>query len=348
MTTLFNCQFRQTIIDTVSTTFNAFYNMATGTQTETVQQALTDSMARKADEADLADQTNPRSLDSPLNGGRRIDHVLQEAPLESFNEYLFALASHLGYWESEDTCLMIMKDIYEGQMGVKCDEAQVFAAGSVAYSDLPPSAPVPTAILRPAPVAMGAPMPTASPRIEISNMNQMAPAPPISLPTVTPSTPRATAESSVNNASTPATLIASPSVGNASSSFPGPPGTTPLTLKPSLFSTPGMGPPPASQIPSSVSPISNLMGPPPSHNRSSPGLSGPPPLMMAPPTSKSPLPATTNKSYPRPPGHASPPTIAGPPAAGSAAVMGMDPTAPRTDDGRPLAPPPIGGFYTKK
>ena len=317
--------------------------MATGTQTETVQQALTDSMSKKADEADLADQTNPRSLDSPLNGGRRIDHVLQEAPLESFNEYLFALASHLGYWESEDTCLMIIKDIYEGQMGVKCDEAQVLAAGSVAYNDLTPFAPVPTAILRPPPVAMGAPMPSTSPTIETSRMNRMAPEPPILLPTVTPATPHAKDESSGINASTPATLIATPSGDNASS---GPPGTTPSMPKPSLFSTPDIGPPPASQIPSSVSPISNLMGPPPSHNRSSPGLSGPPPRMMAPPTSTSPL-LTANKSYPRTLRHASSTTIAGPPAAVSNIVMGMDPTAPLNAD-RPVAPPPIGGFYTKK
>ena len=33
-----------------------------------------------------------------LNQGKRIDYVLQEAPFESFNEYLFALASHLVYW----------------------------------------------------------------------------------------------------------------------------------------------------------------------------------------------------------------------------------------------------------
>lgn len=33
-----------------------------------------------------------------LNGGRRIDFVLQEKPIESFNEYLFAIQSHLGYW----------------------------------------------------------------------------------------------------------------------------------------------------------------------------------------------------------------------------------------------------------
>lgn len=35
-----------------------------------------------------------------LNGGQRIDYVLQEKPIESFNEYLFALQSHLCYWLS--------------------------------------------------------------------------------------------------------------------------------------------------------------------------------------------------------------------------------------------------------
>ena len=33
-----------------------------------------------------------------LNEARRIDYVLQEAPLEFFNEYLFALTSHVCYW----------------------------------------------------------------------------------------------------------------------------------------------------------------------------------------------------------------------------------------------------------
>lgn len=36
-----------------------------------------------------------------LNGGNRIDYVLQEKPIESFNEYLFALQSHLCYWYIE-------------------------------------------------------------------------------------------------------------------------------------------------------------------------------------------------------------------------------------------------------
>ncbi|XP_072515022.1 triacylglycerol hydrolase DDHD2 isoform X2 [Salminus brasiliensis] len=47
-----------------------------------------------------------------LNCGRRIDYVLQETPIESFNEYLFAIQSHLCYWESEDTALLVLKEIY--------------------------------------------------------------------------------------------------------------------------------------------------------------------------------------------------------------------------------------------
>ncbi|XP_062994934.1 phospholipase DDHD2 [Elgaria multicarinata webbii] len=48
-----------------------------------------------------------------LNGGHRIDYVLQEKPIESFNEYLFALQGHLCYWESEDTVLLVLKEIYQ-------------------------------------------------------------------------------------------------------------------------------------------------------------------------------------------------------------------------------------------
>ena len=47
-----------------------------------------------------------------LNRGRRVDYVLQESPIESFNEYLFAIASHVCYWESEDTLLIIIKEVF--------------------------------------------------------------------------------------------------------------------------------------------------------------------------------------------------------------------------------------------
>jgi hypothetical protein len=33
-----------------------------------------------------------------LNGGRRIDYVLQESPLETFNQYISAVRSHVVYW----------------------------------------------------------------------------------------------------------------------------------------------------------------------------------------------------------------------------------------------------------
>uniref|UniRef100_A0A1Q3FIX4 Putative phosphatidic acid-preferring phospholipase a1 n=1 Tax=Culex tarsalis TaxID=7177 RepID=A0A1Q3FIX4_CULTA len=55
-----------------------------------------------------------------LNGTRRVDYVLQEAPLEFFNEYIFALTSHVCYWESEDTMLFLMKEIYSS-LGVQSD-----------------------------------------------------------------------------------------------------------------------------------------------------------------------------------------------------------------------------------
>uniref|UniRef100_A0A672NW73 DDHD domain-containing protein n=1 Tax=Sinocyclocheilus grahami TaxID=75366 RepID=A0A672NW73_SINGR len=57
-----------------------------------------------------------------LNGGKRIDYVLQEKPIESFNEYLFALQSHLCYWESEDTALLLLKEIYK-TMNILPDQA---------------------------------------------------------------------------------------------------------------------------------------------------------------------------------------------------------------------------------
>ncbi|XP_063304488.1 phospholipase DDHD2 isoform X1 [Pelobates fuscus] len=56
-----------------------------------------------------------------LNDGQRFDYVLQEKPIESFNEYLFALQSHLCYWTSEDTALLFLKEIYQ-TIGVSMDQ----------------------------------------------------------------------------------------------------------------------------------------------------------------------------------------------------------------------------------
>merc|ERR1719209_2886490 len=84
-----------------------------------------------------------------INQGARVDHVLQEAPMESFNEYVFALASHLCYWESEDTMLLILRQVYAG-IGVfsddrlggggSADPAPSLPHSSSTYVTSPPSA----------------------------------------------------------------------------------------------------------------------------------------------------------------------------------------------------------------
>ena len=101
-------------------------------------------------EEEALDSVNPTQINSLLNNENRIDYVLQEAPYESFNEYVFALGSHLCYWDSEDTILMILKDIYS-TMDVMSDE-QLAANEANALSSIQNPAPyvddTPTAIIR--------------------------------------------------------------------------------------------------------------------------------------------------------------------------------------------------------
>ncbi|KAJ8285949.1 hypothetical protein GJAV_G00032820 [Gymnothorax javanicus] len=80
----------------------------------------------KEEEAESPQETQSEAQNikvGMLNGGRRIDYVLQEKPIESFNEYLFAIQSHLCYWESEDTALLLLKEIYE-KLGVVFEQPQ--------------------------------------------------------------------------------------------------------------------------------------------------------------------------------------------------------------------------------
>ncbi|NWW97576.1 DDHD2 Phospholipase, partial [Caloenas nicobarica] len=75
----------------------------------------------KPEEPPVAKEETPPINVGRLNGGNRIDYVLQEKPIESFNEYLFALQGHLCYWESEDTVLLVLKEIYQTQ-GIPLDQ----------------------------------------------------------------------------------------------------------------------------------------------------------------------------------------------------------------------------------
>ncbi|KAM9312968.1 triacylglycerol hydrolase DDHD2 [Gastrophryne carolinensis] len=81
---------------------------------------LTEAKDVKLEEASVGQ--DPVHIDvGMLNGGQRFDYVLQEKPIESFNEYLFALQSHLCYWASEDTALLFLKEIYQ-TMEVSMDQ----------------------------------------------------------------------------------------------------------------------------------------------------------------------------------------------------------------------------------
>jgi len=62
------------------------------------------------DEETHIDEWDNRTI-GKLNQGRRIDYVLQHRPIEAINDYLFAFTSHVSYWDSEDTMLLIMKEI---------------------------------------------------------------------------------------------------------------------------------------------------------------------------------------------------------------------------------------------
>uniref|UniRef100_A0A3Q3ARF5 DDHD domain containing 2 n=1 Tax=Kryptolebias marmoratus TaxID=37003 RepID=A0A3Q3ARF5_KRYMA len=86
-----------------------------------VEEAAADVEAESSESAEQTEQ--PEIKMGMLNGGRRIDFVLQEKPIESFNEYLFAIQSHLCYWESEDTALLLLKEIYD-KLGVALEQPQ--------------------------------------------------------------------------------------------------------------------------------------------------------------------------------------------------------------------------------
>jgi len=99
-----------------------------------------------------------------INGGRRVDYVLQEAPFESLNEYMFAFASHLCYWESEDTVLFMCKEIYSwlGVVAVKADSPTKTASHeNTPLASLPP--PPTMQSVAPPPMMAAAPPPMMSP-----------------------------------------------------------------------------------------------------------------------------------------------------------------------------------------
>uniref|UniRef100_A0A2R5LCM6 Putative phospholipase ddhd2 n=1 Tax=Ornithodoros turicata TaxID=34597 RepID=A0A2R5LCM6_9ACAR len=116
---------KQKLVDSLRYTWNSIHDFArahrfSAAQVEAEMDSIVQEEIKRQEEATETESTVTTSdLQGvedlgvgQLNGGRRIDYVLQEKPIESFNEYLFALASHACYWESEDTVLLILKELY--------------------------------------------------------------------------------------------------------------------------------------------------------------------------------------------------------------------------------------------
>lgn len=116
---------KKKFMDSVKSTWNTVYQMATfGGKTENLEQEIDRVLEGEINQQEMetnstgsAEDLDPDMGPGRLNGGRRIDFVLQEGPLESINEYVFALGSHVCYWASEDTMLMMLREIY-ATMGV--------------------------------------------------------------------------------------------------------------------------------------------------------------------------------------------------------------------------------------
>lgn len=106
---------KQRILFTFKNTMQAVYSLTTKQVTD--QQAIEQEVDKVLEEqlhhegiertrsdsvsTNAASEIDAGDTDLPLgqlNQSRRIDFVLQEAPLEFFNEYLFALTSHVCYW----------------------------------------------------------------------------------------------------------------------------------------------------------------------------------------------------------------------------------------------------------
>merc|ERR1719244_5740 len=237
---------KQRVMEGLKATMGAVYSVA-GYDATTPSE---EEDRRREDERSGSPVEEVTAIDVRINQGRRVDYVLQEAPMESFNEYVFALASHLCYWSSEDTCLLVLREIYR-TMDVASDDMLEYQQNNATLSRsntnptsnsnfppyLPPSvsSPVLSPSFLPPPVGV-TPSPsfspsggfTPAPSLTPAPLPPLTPAPPLSLtpapPPVTPATPLNLTPSltpappptlfSVDNISNPSLSTSRPSVRN--------------------------------------------------------------------------------------------------------------------------------------
>ncbi|XP_005097689.1 phospholipase DDHD2 isoform X2 [Aplysia californica] len=175
--TRYGTDIKQKLIDSFKSTWNSINDFAkahtTGGKATTmeneVQSGMKEMMSHIAQQHSEDDKASVSSMAEEeihmgqLNEGQRVDYVLQEGPLESFNDYLFALASHSCYWESEDTALLVLREIYS-PLGIRPQMPGEDSGKSSRESSLPPRHPAgppppstPKAGLPPAPSAFQTP-----------------------------------------------------------------------------------------------------------------------------------------------------------------------------------------------
>ncbi|XP_032672390.1 SEC23-interacting protein-like isoform X2 [Odontomachus brunneus] len=119
---------KQKVLDSVKSTWNSifqlsmFYKPDNQALANEIDKVVEEQLQQSQNEMEqcINDDGSADVIIGKLNGGRRIDYVLQEAPFEYINEYIFALTSHICYWESEDTMLLMLKEMYQS-MGIQTD-----------------------------------------------------------------------------------------------------------------------------------------------------------------------------------------------------------------------------------
>ncbi|XP_045783593.1 uncharacterized protein LOC123879738 isoform X2 [Maniola jurtina] len=115
---------KQKLIESIKSTWSSMWKTQPPPDTQ-LEKVVEEEMEKEAlNSESKEDQVQEHEVTTEmlgnLNDGRRIDHVLQEAPFEMINEYLFAMSSHVCYWESEDVMLVMLREIYNA-IGVTPD-----------------------------------------------------------------------------------------------------------------------------------------------------------------------------------------------------------------------------------
>lgn len=96
---------KQKLLDSVRNTWNSVYQLAMFHRSDQsfeqeIEKAVEEQLQKPPTVTDEEndDDGGADFRVGKLNGGRRIDYVLQEAPFEYINEYIFAMTSHVCYW----------------------------------------------------------------------------------------------------------------------------------------------------------------------------------------------------------------------------------------------------------